>query len=278
MNAVGLLCDAFPLSDHNMNLEENDNLLEKQYHTLKTVLLDPCHLVRITAVKGVFKILSKYWLVVPNAVIKEIFKTLLTVLVYDVTTGEVRLEVVKGLTLLLGSPDAVPFLSQVLPRLGDVYWDIVPMHHLLHRLELDNSKVARQITGLLLSTLHPATVTDEELLQRSLSLLAENRMAARKFYMHAGSMIGLPNVVHFIKLLWLCLANHITLHRQQQQQQQQQQQSDEEGEALLAPCSLKPRPHYHSSPSVLAVGKRRCQCCVHTNGFARRSARFLISE
>ncbi|MPC13951.1 Carboxypeptidase A4 [Portunus trituberculatus] len=79
MNATGLLCDAFPLNNYNLSQEEQSDLLEKQYHTLKTLLLDPCHLVRITAV--------------------------------------------KGLTLLLGSADAVPFLIQVLPRLGDVFDD-----------------------------------------------------------------------------------------------------------------------------------------------------------
>ncbi|XP_063884289.1 condensin-2 complex subunit G2-like isoform X1 [Scylla paramamosain] len=255
MNATGLLCDAFPLNDYNLSQEEQSNLLERQYHTLKTLLLDPCHLVRITAVKGVFNILCKYWIMVPNEVIKAIFKTLLTVLVYDVTTAEVRLEVIKGLTLLLGSADAVPFLIQVLPRLGDVfddanhkvreafaklllkvkesqalkYWDIVSVPHLLHRLELDNPKVAQLVSRLLLSSFHPFTKTDEELLQRSLSLLEENRMAARRFYQYAGSMISLPNVVHFMLLLWLCLSNHIALHRQQQQQQQQQS-DDEENE------------------------------------------------
>lgn len=239
MNATGLLCDVFPLNDYNLSQEEQNDLLEKQYHTLKTLLLDPCHLVRITAVKGVFNILCKYWIMVPNEVIKAIFKTLLTVLVYDVTTVEVRLQVIK-----------------VLPRLGDVfddanhkvreafaklllkvkesqalkYWDIVPVHHLLHRLELDNSKVAQLVSRLLLSSFHPFTKSDEELLQRSLSLLEENRMAARKFYQHAGSMISLPNVVHFMLLLWLCLSNHIAMHRQKQQQQQSDDEENESSE------------------------------------------------
>lgn len=241
MNATGLLCDAFPMTDYTLTHEEQGDFLEKQYHTLKTMLLDPCHLVRITAIKGVFNILSKYWIMVPSEVIKAIFKILLTVLVYDVSTAAVRVEVLRGLTLLLSCVDAVPFLSQVLPRLGNVfddanavvretfarlllkvkeskalkYWDIVSVNHLLHRLELDNPKVAQRITRLLLTSFHPLAKGDEALLQSSLSLLEENRMAARKFYQHASSMIGLPNVVHFILLLWLCVANHIAIHRQQ---------------------------------------------------------------
>lgn len=51
MNATGLLCDAFPMTDYTLTQEEQSDFLEKQYHTLKTMLLDPCHLVRITAVK-----------------------------------------------------------------------------------------------------------------------------------------------------------------------------------------------------------------------------------
>lgn len=45
--------------------------------------------------QGVFSILSKYWIMVPSDVIKAIFKTLLTVLVYDVSTAGVRVEVLK---------------------------------------------------------------------------------------------------------------------------------------------------------------------------------------
>lgn len=51
MNATGLLCDAFPMMDYTVSQEEQGDFLEKQYHTLKTMLLDPCHLVRITAIK-----------------------------------------------------------------------------------------------------------------------------------------------------------------------------------------------------------------------------------
>lgn len=45
--------------------------------------------------QGVFNILSKYWIMVPSEVIKAIFKILLTVLVYDVSTAAVRVEVLK---------------------------------------------------------------------------------------------------------------------------------------------------------------------------------------
>lgn len=45
--------------------------------------------------QGVFNILSKYWIMVPSEVIKAFFKILLTVLVYDVSTAGVRIEVVK---------------------------------------------------------------------------------------------------------------------------------------------------------------------------------------
>lgn len=121
-------------------------------------------------IQGVFIILSKYWIMVPSEVIKAIFKIFLTVLVYDVSTVGVRMEVVKvsafsghgsvnmaqivtsmqsmlrsyksgreravfqffasinllhqGLTLLLDCVDAVPFLSQVLPQLGNVFDDV----------------------------------------------------------------------------------------------------------------------------------------------------------
>lgn len=51
MNTTGLLCDAFPLADATMTQEERAGLMEKQYQAILTLLTDPCHLVRITAIK-----------------------------------------------------------------------------------------------------------------------------------------------------------------------------------------------------------------------------------
>ncbi|XP_037804483.1 condensin-2 complex subunit G2-like isoform X2 [Penaeus monodon] len=250
MNATGLLCDAFPLLDNTMSQEEREGLLEKQYHTMITLLVDPCHLVRITAIKGVTKILASYWLMIPSNIIKTVFQKLLSDLLYDASSAEVRTQVLKGIILMLDSNDAVPFLKEVLPRIGDAfddingnvrstfvkillkvkslkiirYWDIVPMNHILHRLEEDTPVMCKLITQLLLNTFHPIQREDQELLHRTLALLEENRAAARRFYQYTSRKLDLQSNVHFMLLILRCLRNHLL----NQQAQVGQQESDHE--------------------------------------------------
>ncbi|XP_042859352.1 condensin-2 complex subunit G2-like isoform X2 [Penaeus japonicus] len=250
MNATGLLCDAFPLLDNTMSQEEREGLMERQYQTMINLLTDPCHLVRITAIKGVSNILANYWLMIPSNIIKIMFQKLLSDLLYDASSAEVRTQVIKGIILLLDSNDAVPFLKEVLPRIGDAfddingnvrvsfvkmllkvkslkiirYWDIVPMNHILHRLEEDTPVMCKLITQLLLNTFHPIQRDDQELLHRTLALLEENRAAARRFYQYTSRKLDLPSNVHFMLLILRCLRNYLL----NQQAQEGQQESDHE--------------------------------------------------
>ncbi|XP_042859360.1 condensin-2 complex subunit G2-like isoform X3 [Penaeus japonicus] len=246
MNATGLLCDAFPLLDNTMSQEEREGLMERQYQTMINLLTDPCHLVRITAIKGVSNILANYWLMIPSNIIKIMFQKLLSDLLYDASSAEVRTQVIKGIILLLDSNDAVPFLKEVLPRIGDAfddingnvrvsfvkmllkvkslkiirYWDIVPMNHILHRLEEDTPVMCKLITQLLLNTFHPIQRDDQELLHRTLALLEENRAAARRFYQYTSRKLDLPSNVHFMLLILRCLRNYL-LNQQAQEGQQE---------------------------------------------------------
>ena len=51
MNAAAILCDLFPMSDSTLNVDDREALIDKQYHSILSLLSDPCHLVRITAIK-----------------------------------------------------------------------------------------------------------------------------------------------------------------------------------------------------------------------------------
>ncbi|XP_064104732.1 condensin-2 complex subunit G2-like isoform X3 [Macrobrachium nipponense] len=241
MNATGLLCDAFPLSDSTCTLEERQELSERQYQTIISLLTDPCHLVRITAIKGTCEILKNYWLMIPSQVIKTIFQKFLTELLRDSSSAEVRTQVIKGLTLILDNNDAIPFMKEVLPRISDSfddisvnvriafvhlllkvkllkiikYWTIVPINHLLHGLEDDVPAVCKLLTQLLLNSFHPTQMSDHELLQRCLVLLKENRAAARRFYQYASRTLDLRSTVDFILLICLCIRNYIHSHELQ---------------------------------------------------------------
>ncbi|XP_066987569.1 condensin-2 complex subunit G2-like isoform X2 [Macrobrachium rosenbergii] len=281
MNATGLLCDAFPLSDSTCTLEERQELSERQYQTIISLLTDPCHLVRITAIKGTCEILKNYWLVIPSQVIKTIFQKFLTELLRDSSSAEVRIQVVKGLTLILDNNDAVPFMKEVLPRISDSfddisvsvrvafvhlllkvkllkiikYWTIVPINHLLHGLEDDVPAVCKLLTQLLLNSFHPTQMADHELLQRCLVLLKENRAAARRFYQYASRTLDLQSTVDFILLICLCVRNYI--HSQELQHARLNEDREECGNSNAdQPASSRQSGRKGSSSGRNAKGKK----------------------
>jgi len=285
MNATALLCDAFPLTDNTMNNIEKEDLINRQYQTLTDLLTDPCHLVRITAIKGICQILSDYWLVMPSPFIKKIFGKLLSELAADASCAEVRSQVIKGLTLLLDNPDAIPFLKEVLPRIGEAlddvnvnvraafvrllikvkatkdirYWDVVPAEHLIIRLEQDSPAVCKLLVQLLLSSFHPMHESDQEILERSLTLIEENRGASRRFYRYASQSLDLPHTVHFMLVICRCLRNHVrgkSLH-EETMNESSYTGSESEGEGTPGPSpKRKPAPGT-PLPKGKGKGKKR---------------------
>ncbi|CAL4148752.1 unnamed protein product [Meganyctiphanes norvegica] len=278
MNATALLCDAFPLTDNTMNNIEREDLLNRQYQTLTDLLTDPCHLVRITAIKGVCQILSDYWLVMPSPFIKKIFAKLLTELAADASSAEVRTQVIKGLTLLLDNPDAIPFLKEVLPRIGEAlddinvnvraafvrllikvkatkdirYWDVVPAEHLIIRLEQDSPVVCKLLVQLLLSSFHPIHESDQEILERSLTLIEENRGAARRFYRYASQSLDLPHTVHFMLVICRCLRNHVRGKALHEETMNESSYTGSESEGEGTPGSSPMRPPVKRAPGTPA--------------------------
>lgn len=290
MNATALLCDAFPLTDNTMNNIDREDLLNRQYQTLADLLTDPCHLVRITAIKGVCQILSDYWLVMPSPFIKKIFAKLLSELAADASSAEVRTQVIKGLTLLLDSQDAIPFLKEVLPRIGEAfddvnvnvrvafvrllikvkatkdirYWDVVPAEHLIIRLEQDSPSVCKLLVQLLLSSFHPIHESDQEILERALTLIEENRGAARRFYRYASQSLDLPHTVHFMLVICRCLRNHVRGKNLHEETMNESSYSGSESEGERGPGPSPRRGPAKSSrvpgtpiPGAKGKGKRR---------------------
>ena len=62
---------------------------------------------------------------------------------------------------------------------------MVPVDHLLARLEVDSSVVARRLVQLLFNSYMPVDKPLEVQVTRAIQLVRTNRGAARKFYLHA---------------------------------------------------------------------------------------------
>ena len=61
----------------------------------------------------------------------------------------------------------------------------MPVDHLLARLEIDSSVVARQIVQLLFNSYMPVDKPLDVQVSRAIHLVRSNHGAARKFYLHA---------------------------------------------------------------------------------------------
>ena len=65
------------------------------------------------------------------------------------------------------------------------FWTLVPVEHLLARLEIDSSVVARRLVQLLFNSYMPVDKPLDVQLSRAVHLVRSNHTAARKFYLHA---------------------------------------------------------------------------------------------
>ncbi|KAF2356945.1 Condensin-2 complex subunit G2 [Trinorchestia longiramus] len=239
-NATNALCSAYPLEDLARPMEERDLHLTRCHTALTEALTDDHPSVRIVAVQGVCRIMHSYWATLPKNVIQSWFGLLLTRLAYDASSAQVRQQVIKGLYRVLECQDALPFLQQCLPQLGPCfddcnaavrlalvrmllklqklrlikYWNIVSVSHLLHRLTVDTTSVAKLITQLVAPVFLPIQKDNEDLLERSISLLMENRAASRVFYEHVSLGLDVASVVRVMLVLYQALRRHLLLRHQ----------------------------------------------------------------
>ncbi|ELW69814.1 Extended synaptotagmin-2 [Tupaia chinensis] len=116
-NAALLFVDAFPIRDPSFHASEMDNEIQKQFEELYSLLEDPCPAVRSTGVLGVCKIASRYWDVMPPAILVDLLKKVTGELAWDASSADVRCAVFKCLPMVLDNKLSHPLLEQLLPTL-----------------------------------------------------------------------------------------------------------------------------------------------------------------
>ncbi|OXB80273.1 UNVERIFIED_CONTAM: hypothetical protein H355_013671, partial [Colinus virginianus] len=230
-NAAFLFIDAFPIRDPSFSTEEMDTEIQKQFEELFSLLEDPHPVVRSTGILGVSQITSKYWEMIPPAVIADLLKKLIEELACDVTSADVRCSVFKCLPITLDNKLSHPLLEQLLPtvihslhdnsekvRVAFVdlllkikatkaakFWKICPMEHLLARLEVDSRPVARRIVNLLFNSFLPINQPEDVWCERCVTLIQMNSAAARKFYQYAYEYTAPTNIAKLMLTIRRCL-------------------------------------------------------------------------
>lgn len=231
VNATAILMDVFPLQDPDSKIEETNKLMQKQFDTIMILLDDPVPVVRSTAVAGVFKIMSVYWEMIPAEIIQSLISKIILELIWDASSADVRENVIKGLIVLLDNPLCHSVLKPILPELKNFvhdssekvrvamldmllkvkglrairFWSIVPVEHLLARLEIDTPPIARRIMKLIFSSFMPADKPADVQIGRCVTLIQTNIGAARQFYNKAHNHMSIQDTVNYITLLCRCI-------------------------------------------------------------------------
>lgn len=100
-----------------------DNLLQKQFDFLSSLLHDNDHRVRAAAASGTCHVLKEYWEALPTSEIKKILSYLVNTLSSDSSSAAVRQAVISGLSEILDQPLSHNILSKILPNLGNTLHD-----------------------------------------------------------------------------------------------------------------------------------------------------------
>ncbi|KAM5255154.1 condensin-2 complex subunit G2 [Ctenodactylus gundi] len=252
-NAALLFVEAFPVRDPNFHAMEMDSEIQKQFEELYSLLEDPYPVVRSTGILGACRITSKYWEMMPPAVLVDLLKKVTGDLAFDTSSADVRCSVFKCLPIVLDNKLSHPLLEQLLPALrhslhdnsekvrvafvdlllkikavrAAKFWKICPMEHILVRLEMDSRPVSRRLAGLVFNSFLPVNQPEEVWCERCVTLLQMNRAAARRFYQYAHEHTACTNIAKLIHVIRHCLNACIRRALRGQQEDQEEQVEDQ---------------------------------------------------
>ena len=88
----------------------------------------------------------------------------------------------------------------------------MPVDHLLARLEVDSTVVARRLIQLLFNSYMPVDKPLDVQISRAIQLVRSNPGAARKFYLHAYQHMNVLPTSLFAS--YLCVESACTVHLQ----------------------------------------------------------------
>ncbi len=207
-----------PLQDPNAPVSHIDDLLQKQFAALHTLLADPSVIVREAGVQGAFRIMGVYWELLPPATTRALLLQMVSEHACDAAAPAVRAAVCDGMRFLVDNPLSLVTLQTLLPRVSHLindsservrvsmvalldtvkgikgirYYDIVAPDVLLNRLAADigHAAVATKLSALLCQSLWPVSKSLAEQAPRFIALIKRNRAAAVAFCTHCLAAIG----------------------------------------------------------------------------------------
>ncbi|CAL1270981.1 unnamed protein product [Larinioides sclopetarius] len=222
-NTAQLFLDVFPLEDPDVKIVAIDQELNDQMLLIKDLLLDDFPIVRSTAVIGLCIAMSINWELFPEDMLRTYFKIIVNDLSCDSSSADVRCAVAKGFKVLLENPLTLPTMQVILPRLKPLfhdisdpvrvafcqlllrvkkicaikYFNVVPIEHLLARMEED-TVIAKLIVNLIHNSYFPKDEGPDGWLTRCVEMIKKDRGASRVFFQYVPSFIGLDATAQFM--------------------------------------------------------------------------------
>ncbi|XP_015921624.1 condensin-2 complex subunit G2 isoform X1 [Parasteatoda tepidariorum] len=222
-NAAQLFLAVFPLENPDLDLVSSDQELNDQMLMIKELLVDDYPIVRCSAIVGLCLAMSVHWELFPEEMLKTYFKILVQDLSCDSSSSDVRCAVAKGFKGLLENPLTVPTLQNILPKLKNLfddisslvrvafcqlllcvkriwgirYYDIVPLSHLLARMEEDPA-VSKLIVNLIHNSYFPKNEHPNVWMCRCAEMIKSNRESSREFFRHIPRYIGVDAGAKFM--------------------------------------------------------------------------------
>ncbi|GIY12717.1 condensin-2 complex subunit G2 [Caerostris extrusa] len=228
-NTTQLFLDIFPLEDPDEGIVVTDKELNDQMLLIRDLLIDGFPIVRSVTIIGLCISMSINWEVFSEDMLKTYFKVILNDLSCDSSSSDVRCAVAKGFKVLLENPLIFPTLQTILPLLRPLfhdisdavriafcqlllrvkkissikYYDIVPLDHLLARMEEDKV-IAKTIVNLIHNSYFPKPDPErpKEYLNtcvaRCIEMIKTDRGASRIFFQHIPSFIDVEYVAQFM--------------------------------------------------------------------------------
>ncbi|GBG28703.1 Condensin-2 complex subunit G2 [Hondaea fermentalgiana] len=233
-NATRLLARAFPLQDPDASVAETDQVLQKQFAAIETLLRDVCPRVRVAAVQGACRMLSVFWELIPKKATVSLLSTLVGDLLRDTNSPEVRVAVLRGLEFISENPLAQGALHDVLPHTSPLihdhskqvrnallsllirvksirtikFYEVVQVDHLLERLAMDVS-LGSKLTKLLLDSFYPQGAKGSEQLSRALALLKSHATASMAFFTNVHRHVSVGSACKLALLLGKWIQNEV---------------------------------------------------------------------
>ena len=229
-NAASIFIEAFPLQDPTKPNVELDELMQKQFDALQTLLKDDVIAVRVIGVQGVARVLCLFWELIPLNTSRSLLELLTKELAHDAASNSVRVAAFQGLKYMLANATSSSCASvlksvwsSLAPLINDgservrasmldfllessktrtLHWQFLLKPEVaLARLPLERAALQQRITRLLLPLYMPHGRTAPLQLARLIALVKGHPQAATIMLRHTPTFSTPAASVRMLRLL-----------------------------------------------------------------------------